>query len=444
MTAGVRTVTDAPMTLGQKFQWYLERGIADEVRRLPDDWSTAAAGALVTALQARFEILRTTVEPTADGHCQRVHGAGEPLVVVDVGDEDPVGALAARFGAEVAGQTGRFLVRFHLIRRGTERLLYTVADSVAADRAFFGLLDRAIEAELGNRPAERPEGLQPAQLAAREHGAEGADERAAAEKYLRTYLETAPRALYPERHRRAGPAGRYYRCSLTLPGADSVFARVVDSTGRLPSAVVLGVFGALFGHRARVSACTVNVSWENRHTRELRSALCGTAQRAPVVLRWTGHSVGAAITAAERALADGYPAAGRYDANDLLRLRRVAEAERGICLRPDLAFNFNPPLQGWTALLGSDPVPAEVPPGSISGAPTRETFYEYGASLSIRWRDTRTAVFSMHADSTVLTPDACAVLLREIENCLAAIASGGETGDLHELAPRTTQARERR
>jgi len=429
------------MTRAQRFQWHLEKGIADGVRRLPDRYGTSSVLGLVDSLQRKYEILRTSID-VVDGHLrQRVHESGEPVVMVDVTPESDVAvkvsALAAEFMGSTVGRAGKLLVKFYLIRQGEARWLAIIADSTAIDRAFYEVLDRKI-VELvaeGQESASRtsdapPAGLQAIQLALREDSPHGRAERQEAREYLRRYYSTAPPVLHPYYAAGEARAGRYYRSSLTLARADEIFAHIVETTGRLPSAVILGVFAYLMCWRADSPSCGVNVSMENRHTRDLRTALCATAQRAPVSLRISGEALGDAVTAAEDALSAGYPVAGRYDPFDLIEERAAAEARRGLCLTPDLAFNFNPPPQGWTALVEStltDNALDDVPNSNVDVKSTNETSYEYGASLSVRWRDTRTVRLSIHGDSHALGVAECAAVLRGIETGLKTFARGHDS-----------------
>jgi hypothetical protein len=410
------------MTRAQKFQWQLEQGIADGYRRLPDRTPTAAVVDLVGALERRYEILRTSIDLVDGQWRQRVHGSGEPVRIADLPPGSDVAAavaaLAERFIAGTVRQPGRILVAFSLLRQGAARWLAIIADSTAVDRACYAILDDAITELLDRSTLDgAPTGLQPAALARWEDSPTGRAEREQARQYLRWHYATAPPALYPGRPAAAVRPGRYYRCGLTLDRADEVFAHLIDATGRLPSAVILGVFGHLMAHRASASACAVNVSMENRHSRQLRTALCGTAQRAPVALDTSGMAVDSTVIAAERALTAAYPHAGRYDPDDLVAERAAAEATRGLCLTPDLAFNFNPPPQGWTALLEAphpDGTVLDPHDGPVDVQRTNESSYEYAASLSVRWRNAVSVRLSIHGDSDVLAAGDCADVLRGI------------------------------
>lgn len=438
---------DAPMTRAQKFQWHLERGIADGVRRLPDSCDTSSVLELVGSLQRQYEILRTTIEIVDGAPCQRVHESGEPVVVVDVGLKSDVAArasaLAEEFTSDTVGHVGQFLVKFYLLRQGADCWLAIIADSTAIDRAFYQVLDLRVVEILGEtqEPAtgggSTLVGLQPVQVALREDSPDGRAERQEAREYLRKHFSTAPPVLHPRNGFDEVRAGRYYRCTLTLSRADEIFADIIETTGRLPSAVILGIFSYLMCWRADAPSCTVNVSMENRHTQDLRTALCATAQRAPIGLRMSGEVLGDAVTAAETALSAGYPVAGRYDPLDLIEERARAEAQRGLCLTPDLAFNFNPPLQGWTALLESAHTDRElhdVRETRVDTKSTNETSYEYAASLSVRWSDTHTARLSIHADSQAVKRDECAAVLRGIETGLKESARGHHHVGVAEIA----------
>jgi hypothetical protein len=428
MTA-VSQALDAPMTRGQKFQWYLERGIADGLHRLPDRCEQGLVADLVTALQRRYEVLRTSIELVDGEFRQRVHPAGAPVALVDVPPGQDVAAcessLAEEFVAATAGRAGRILVRFYLVRQGDARWLAIVADSTALDRACYEMLDAAIDGMLGGAREPALAGLQPRELARHEDGPDGRRERHEARRYLRDHYRTAPATTPPRGPARAGD---YYRCGLTLDRADELLARVIESTGRLPSATILGLFGRLMSWRVGDPGCALNVSMENRQTRRLRTALCGTAQRAPVSLWARGATLGDAVAAAEGALSEGYPVAGRYDPLDLIEERSAAEARRGVRLTPALAYNFNPPPQGWTALLAASPGDPDL--GGATGTaavvlrPTNETSYEYGASLSVRWRRPDTVRLSVHGDARMLGTGDCAAVLRGVELGLRECARG--------------------
>jgi hypothetical protein len=435
----------APMTRAQKFQWHLERGIADGVRRLPDNYDSALILELVKSLQREYEILRTSIDIVDGDSRQRVHESGEPMTIVDVTPNSDVAArvatLAEEFVASTVRHVGKILVKFYLLRQGAALWLAIIADNTAIDRACYEMLDDKVMKMLGDArettpgPRDVRPVLQPAQLALREESTDGRAERQKAREYLRRHYSTAPPRPYPRSS--AGAAGRYYRCSLNIAQADRVFAHIIDATGRLPSAVILSAFAYLMCWRADVTLCAVNVSMENRYTRELRAAFCATSQRAPVSLRMPGDTLCGVVAAVQSALSDGYPIAGRYDPSDLAEERAAAEAGRGLCLTPDLAFNFNPPLQGWTALLEEAPADGVLPEageGDVVIKSTNETSYEYGASLSVRWRDKGTACLSIHGDSQALEGDDCAAVLRGIEIGLRKFAPGLEPVDMPEVA----------
>ncbi|MFB7124621.1 hypothetical protein [Kitasatospora sp. NPDC056273] len=454
-----RAPADAPLTRAQKFQWFLEKGLAEGLRPLPAGTDEAAAQRLVHALEDRFEILRTSLA-VVDGELrQLVHPSGSPVRVVDVAPdgtaERSLADLVRVFTAHTHGRVGRFLVQFHLLRSEDRRWLAVVADNVAVDAGFHGVVDQQLTDLLHGRtdspdtggPHRRP-GIQPAEQARREADPGEDTERTRALDYLRRHFSHAPARMHPHHPPGEGTAGRYYRSTLTLPGADGLFARGMAHTGLLPSAVVLAAFAQLLCLRADTDACTVNVSLDNRHNADLRRVLCATAQRSPVALRRQGRSLLEAAAEVQRTLAEGHPAYGRYDPFDLIRERVEAQHRRGVCLSTDLAFNFIPPPQGWRELIEAEPGPTDEPgsadrpgstdgsgstggpgsmdrPGSrISWATTAETSYEYGASLSVRWADPHTVRLSVHGDSRVLEPEQCAALLRGVELVLTRAATG--------------------
>ncbi|WP_049651376.1 hypothetical protein [Kitasatospora sp. MY 5-36] len=454
-----RAPADAPLTRAQKFQWFLEKGLAEGLRPLPAGTDEAAAQRLVHALEDRFEILRTSLA-VVDGELrQLVHPSGSPVRVVDVAPdgtaERSLADLVRVFTAHTHGRVGRFLVQFHLLRSEDRRWLAVVADNVAVDAGFHGVVDQQLTDLLHGRTdspdtgvPHRGPGIQPAEQARREADPDEDTERTRALDYLRRHFSHAPARMHPHHPPGEGTAGRYYRSTLTLPGADGLFARGMAHTGLLPSAVVLAAFAQLLCLRADTDACTVNVSLDNRHNADLRRVLCATAQRSPVALRRQGRSLLEAAAEVQRTLAEGHPAYGRYDPFDLIRERVEAQHRRGVCLSTDLAFNFIPPPQGWRELIEAEPGPTDGPgaadrpgstdgpgttdgPGStdrpdsrISWATTTETSYEYGASLSVRWADPHTVRLSVHGDSTVLEPEQCAALLRGVELVLTRAATG--------------------
>ncbi|WP_457032522.1 hypothetical protein [Kitasatospora sp. P5_F3] len=425
----------APMTRAQKFQWYVEKGLAEGLRPLPASTTETAestARRLVRALEDRFEILRTSLEVVDGRLLQRVHAAGAPLGAVEVGPgrtvQQCMAALVDEFRTREHGRVGRFLVRFHLLRDGELGWLAVVADNVAMDAGFHRVVDEAITEVLAGTPApDSPAGLQPAETALREAGPDGLAERNRALARLQKHFAAAPARLHRGRPSSGGYEGRFYRSTLTLHGADRLLGRAMSSAGLLPSALVLAAFSELMCRRAGSDACTVNVSLDNRHNGELRRVLCATAQRSPVTLRRQDQGLLAAAADVQQALVAGHPDHGRYDPFDLIRERVEAQHRRGIGLSTDLAFNFVPPPQGWTELIESaDREPAEHtgPASALGSQTTDEISYEYGASLSVRWSGPHTIRLSVHGDSDVLTPDQCAALLGGIELVLERVAAG--------------------
>lgn len=430
-----RAPADAPLTRAQKFQWFLEKGLAEGLRTLPAGTDEAAAQRLVHALEDRFEILRTSLA-VVDGELrQLVHTSGSPVRVVDVAPdgtaERSLADLVREFTVHTHGKVGRFLVQFHLLRSEDRRWLAVVADNVAVDAGFHGVVDQQLTDLLHGRPDSpdigapygRP-GIQPAEQARREADPDEDTERTRALDYLRGHFSHAPARMHPHHPPGERAAGRYYRSTLTLPGADGLFAHGMAHTGLLPSAVVLAAFAQLLCLRADTDACTVNVSLDNRHNADLRRVLCATAQRSPVALSRQGRSLLEAAAEVQRTLAEGHPAYGRYDPFDLIRERVEAQHRRGVCLSTDLAFNFIPPPQGWRELIEAEPDSPDRPGSRISWAATEETSYEYGASLSVRWADPQTVRLSVHGDSRVLEPEQCAALLRGVELVLTRAATG--------------------
>jgi hypothetical protein len=431
-------VTTAPMTRAQKFQWHVEKGLAEGIRPLPDRSESVARG-LVAAVQRRFEVLRTSIDEVNGVLCQRRHASGAELVVHELGSEAELetrmAVLAEAFRTGRQGRPGELLARFHLLRTARRGWLGMVADNVAVDAAFHLVIDQEISRILGE-PVDGPlitgdaDGIQPFTAAAVEAGPQGERERRRAAELLRRHFAvTAPRM-----HRRRPPReiheGRYYRGTLTLSDADRLCAGLIARTTLLPSALVLAAFTQLMSWRNDQDACPVNVSVSNRHTPDLRLTLGATAQRVPIALTGTRDPLLAFAGRVQQTLSDGHPVYGRYDPDDLLAERADAQRRRGACLGADLAFNFVPPPQGWTALvepgreLGREPGPALGVEPAISGSTTDEVSYEYAASLSVRWADARTARLSVHGDADALPPGECERLLRGIGRSLVRLAAG--------------------
>ncbi|MBW1598368.1 hypothetical protein [Streptomyces sp. JJ38] len=427
----------APMTRAQKFQWYVEKGLAEGVRPLPEPMDETAVHRLVGALEKRFEILRTSIDVVDGALCQRLHDSGSPLSTVQMGSESDLPQHVARFVEDFRqhrhGRVGALLVQFRVLRTEGRQWLALVADNVAVDAGFHRVLDEETTRLLAGEPKSAAgllggaDGIQPSAAAALETGPEGERERAEAEDYLRRHFATAPPRLHPTRPSSGRNEGRYYRSTLTLHGADHLFSRILSSTGLLPSTVVLAAFSQLMCWRSGTDALSVNVSMDNRHHGQLRRVLCATAQRVPMAFRLPGESLLTAASEVQRTLSEGYPVCGRYDPFDLIGELVRSQHRRGLCLSSDLAFNFVPPPQGWTALVESDErrdvVDDRGLAAEIVSAPTNETDYEYGASLSVRWTDGRTARLSVHGDSDVLAPVQCGALLRGLEFMLRCVGA---------------------
>lgn len=429
----------APMTRAQKFQWYLERGLAEAVWRLPDAMSEEAVRRLVDRLEMGFEILRTSID-FADGERQQVvHGAGSPLVVVAPGYVPTLSRclsdLASDFMANRHGRCGELLVQFFLIHHSEGQALALIADNVAVDAAFNSILDEEIAAALAAKsdadmvPRNTSVGLQPREMSAWELGPEGEREREDARRHLQYHFAVTPPRMHASPLSGSSGEARYYRCTLTLDAADSIFGRVISTAGLLPSALILTAFTGLMCWRAQTECCSVNVSVGNRHNREFRRVLCAMAQRALVVLRADDVPVREAAAGVQQSLLRAHPIHGRYDPSDLVEERMLAQRQRGRCLSTDLAFNFIPPPQGWTELMGSkheNSSPSEEHESEIAHETTSETHYEYGASLSVRWSGPHSVRLSVHGDSLALAGSECAALLKGIELVLRRVASGQE------------------
>ncbi|MFJ9034288.1 hypothetical protein ACIRQP_38725 [Streptomyces sp. NPDC102274] len=428
----------APMTRAQKFQWYLEKGLAEGLRQLPVSMNETAVRQLMSGLENRFEILRTSLD-IVDGELrQKVHDTGSPLLVIDVAREPNVQRCMARlvddFKAERHGRVGRFLVQFYLLRDEKRNWLAVVADNAAMDAGFHSVVDEQITLILAGGSDTHSDGLkgeqgiQPAAMARRENGPHGEAERSAAREYLRHHFVVAPPQMHCTRPSDGRNEGRFYRSTLTLKGADDAFARLMSSAELLPSALILAAFSQLMCWRGDVDACSINVSLDNRHNAELRHVRCATAQRSPVKLLMGSGGLLAAAEEAQQTLSQGHPAYGRYDPFDLIREKVEAQHRRGVCLGTDLAFNFIPPPQGWTELIQAGE--REVADDSshrvaadVSWETTNEISYEYGVSLSVRWSDPQTARLSVHGDSDVMAPEQCVALLRGIELVLERAAA---------------------
>ncbi|MGW1067476.1 hypothetical protein ACWD4F_23515 [Streptomyces aureus] len=423
------------MTRAQKFQWFLETGFSESLGPLPAGTDVAAAQRIVDRLEAQFEALRTSIT-VVDGELgQQVHASGAPVRVVAVApDSTPhqcMARLVEEFIAQVQGRTDLFVAQFHLLVRGEERWLGFVADHVAMDADFRRVVEQAVATAVTEKTADRPceasiaqPGIQPAEMAELESGPQGEAERRRASDILRQHFATAPPRMYRHHPGDAESAGRYYRRTLTLQGADTIFAQVMSSASLLPSAVILAAFTQLLCWRAEVDACTVNVARNNRHNAELRRVRCTTAQRSPVTFRRLHNGMRAAAADVQQALAEGHPTYGRYDPFDLIRERVLAQHSRGISLSTDLAYNFIPPPQGWHEVLKFKEGQPDRTTEVITCEITDEVRYEYGASLSVRWSDPRTVRISIHGDSQLLTTHQCGALLRGIELVLSRIAVG--------------------
>lgn len=427
----------APLTRAQKFQWCLEKGLAEAVWPLPDTLPEAVVRRLVDRLERCFEILRTSID-VVDGELRQVvHAAGSPMQVVGVAEDADLArcrsGLAREFVEHSQGRAGEFLAQFYLVHEHDGQALALVADNAAVDAAFTTIIDAEIAAtlaapapeELDARPV--PRGLQPQQMSAWESGPDGRRERQEAADYLKHHFATTP----PQMH--ATPAapepgqGRYYRCTLTLDAADTLLGRLISTTGLLPSALILAAFTGLMCWRSQTESCSANVSVANRHRREFRAVLGAMAQRAPVVLNGADVQLEQGAAAVQGSLARAHPVYGRYDPLDLVELRNHAQRERRRCLSTDLAYNFIPPPQGWGELMRSgraDALPDAGPPSTVVVDVTDEAHYEYGASLSVRWGGLGSARLSMHGDSCSLKPSECGAVLQGIEFALRQVASG--------------------
>jgi hypothetical protein len=443
------------MTRAQKFQWFLEAGFSESLRPLPAGTDVATAQRIVDCLEGQFEALRTSIV-VVDGELrQEVHNSGSPVRVAEVApDATPsrcMARLVEEFQAHVQGRTGLFVAQFHLLVDEEERWLGFVADHVAMDAAFRRVVESAMAVAVAEQAAGLPcdasvaqPGIQPAEMARLESEPQGEAERRRASDLLRQHFATAPPRLQRHRSALGQKEGRYYRRTLTLQGADAIFARVMSAAGLLPSALILAAFTQLLCWRSEVEACTVNVARNNRHNAELRLVQCTTAQRSPVTLRRLNNGMRAAAADAQQALAEGHPTYGRYDPFDLLRERVQAQHSRGISLSTDLAYNFIPPPQGWHEVLKSEEDRPDQTAEAITCETTEEVYYEYAASLSVRWSDPSTVRISIHGDSQMLTADQCGALLRGIELVLSRIAAGRDcmTGDIASEAGLALMARD--
>ncbi|MEO3755786.1 condensation domain-containing protein [Streptomyces sp. B6B3] len=434
--------TAVPLTRAQRFQWFVEKGLVEAVRPLPeplrDSTAEGSVRRVVRSLVERHEILRTSVEQVDGELRQRVHGAGPALAVVDLAPEEGAAQALSRLAGEYRrkrqGLVGDFLVRFYLLRSGDRGWLAMLADNVAVDANYHTVIDGELTelfaARTGQVPGatrQRGTDMQPVELARWEAGRNGQAERTDALRYLRGHFATAPARLHAAQHVGERPAGRYYRCTLGLDHADGLLARVMSSTDLVPSAVILAAFAQLLCWRSESDACVVNVSLDNRHSPELRSVLGATAQRTPVTCVPRDGSLIATAAGIQETLSQGYPAYGRYEPFDLFQERVRAQHRRGVCLTTDLAFNFVPPPQGWGALFsaaGGGPGPSPDMRTEVRCATTDETSYVYGASLTVRWSDSGSAELSVHGDTEVLPPTQCAALLRGIEAMLRSTAMG--------------------
>jgi hypothetical protein len=425
------------MTRAQKFQWFLEEGHSESLQPLPRGTDLAAAQRMVRALEVRFDALRTSIA-VVDGELrQRVHSSGSPVQVAQIEPGSTphqcMTLLVKEFKARVQRRTGLFVAQFHLLTNGEECWLGFVADHVAMDADFRRVVERAmadvisgqLHDQLYDDSSVKPR-IQPVEMARLESEPRGEAERLKAAGLLRRHFAAAPPRMHRSQSFGGVKEGRYYRRSLTLQGADGLFARVMSKAGLLPSAVVLAAFAQLLCWRAQVDACVVNVARNNRHSAELRRVCCTTAQRAPVTLQSLDHSVCAAAAGAQQALAEGHPTYGRYDPLDLIRERTLAQHRRNVCLSTDLAYNFIPPPHGWRQVLGSGEVRRDQlrVTGDTTCETTDEAFYEYAASLSVRWSDPTTVRLSVHGDSQVLPSEQCGALLHGIELILTRVATG--------------------
>jgi hypothetical protein len=434
--------TTVPLTRAQKFQWFVEKGLVEAVRPLPDPLPESTAEhsvhRLVRSLVERHEILRTSVEKIDGELRQRVHGSGPPLAVVDLAPEEDaaqaLSRLAGEFRRKRQGLVGDFLARFYLLRSGGRSWLAMLADNVAVDANYHTVIDGELTDLLAEWTGQEPKAsnqgatrVQPVELARWEAGRNGQAERIDALGYLRGHFATAPARIHPAHHVGERRAGRYYRCALGLDRADVLLARVMSSTDLVPSVVILGAFAQLLCWRSESDACVVNVSLDNRHSPELRGVLGATAQRTPVTCVPRDGSLIATAAGIQETLSRGYPAYGRYEPFDLFQERVRAQHRRGICLTTDLAFNFVPPPQGWGTLFvaaESGPAPDPDVRTELRCATTDETSYAYGASLTVRWSGDGAAELSVHGDTEVLPPTQCAALLRGIATMLGGAAAG--------------------
>jgi hypothetical protein len=423
----------APLTRAQKFQWSMEKGLAQDTWSLPESLPDAAVHDLIVHLQNRFEVLRTSIDQIDGRLVQVVHADGPRATVLSADGPDALGAVCSRLADEFVsqrrGRLGEALARFAAVRSGRGRTLVCTADNVAVDAAFSTILEAGLAAALGAPGAEEAvaheHGLQPCRFAEWEVGPDALRERDQAAHHLHDHFRVTPPRLLPAPSPDASHPDRYYRCTATIDHADTLLGRILQTTGILPSAVVLATYIGLLCRRG--DACSVNVSASNRHRRDYRTVLGAMAQRAPVILDASPTTVAAAAASAAQALTRGHPVRARYDPDDYRRILRDAELERGLELAPDLAFNFVPPPQGWGRTPRNGPAAAQPRrPSMPTLQSTRESFYEYAASLSARWPAPDTMRLSIHADRLALDPEESVSVLRGVERALVLLSDGND------------------
>lgn len=348
-------VKNGPLTWSQEFLWFGYNAPPPADRsalnlpllvRVPTDTDVAACEAVLTALVARHESLRTTYTLARNGRPEQlVRAPYSPSVRLVFIDD-----LAELYRASIEIQRVAIDVEMewpmsaHLFVANDFRMLFLACSHLATDAAGLKVLAEAITQGLSGtiEPSDNEPIGQPLEQVALQSSAAGQRIRQAGHAYTKeVYSRSAAWMFAGLAQGRSLSGSGYIKATLhsqRLPAATSRLAARLRVTR---SAVYLAAFAAFLRDLSGAYGLTINSDFNNRLTPPSRRSVACMFQ--PAVL-WLPLPIGITaretIAVAQKAMLTGFRRA-RYSFIDSRDTIAETQATRGLLFRICVNFDFN-------------------------------------------------------------------------------------------------------
>ncbi|MEU4565474.1 condensation domain-containing protein [Micromonospora sp. NPDC023956] len=367
-------VRDGPLTWSQEFLWfgYNSPPPADRsalnlpvLVRVPTRTDVAAAEAVLAALVARHESLRTTYTLDTDGRPrQLVRAPYRPAVrLVPVGGTAEIYRASLDFQRVAIDVEREWPVRAYLLAGRDVRMLLLVCSHLATDGTGLTVLAEAISRGVAGTldPDEETPVSQPLDQVAFQESAAGQRVLRAGLAYgEEVYSRSAAWTFAGLAQGRSLSAGGHVRATLHSERLPTATSGLADRLGVTRSVVYLAAFAALLRDLSGGYGLTLHSDFSNRLDPATRRSAACLFQPA---LLWlplpAGTTAREAVLVVRRAMLAGFRRArcSFMDSRDMIARTQV---RRGLLIRICVNFDFNESQQTQSTAPGDRPAARAV------------------------------------------------------------------------------------